>query len=164
MALHLRRWHRLGLILTLIGGIAVFWGVFTRDDELGELVHYRQTTECRVAERRGLPADKCYREVEARREALQRQRAGEAALVTAGAIAAGWIAAFLSVAAYRWVMAGSGGPAPTLPSQAPSAPPASPPPAPAAPPPDETARPTPIDRRTRRRERVEPRLESRPER
>ena len=54
--MRLRRWHRLRIVLTIIGGIGLFYYVFTRDDELGEDIFFRQTNECRVAERRGLPA------------------------------------------------------------------------------------------------------------
>lgn len=159
--MRLRRWHRLGIVLTLIGGIGLFWVVFTRDDELGELMHYRQVTECRVAERRGLPAEKCFREVEARRAALLRDKAGQAGLVTAAAIVAAWGAAFASLGLYRWIMAGTAPPVPAAP----------PPPAETAGAADTPAAPAPTpdakagrDRRRRRRERVEPRLESRPER
>ena len=155
----LRRWHRLGLILTLVGGIAVFWGVFTRDDELSDLVHYRQTTECRVAERRGLPADKCYREVEARRAALLRQRAGEAALATAAAIVGAWVAAFLALGAYRWIMAGA-------PAAGPATPPTAtvPAPEPSAPSGGEAPGTPQAPASRHRRARIEPRLESRSER
>ena len=48
-AMRLRRWHRLGIILTIIGGIGLLYYVFTRDDELGEDIFFRQTNECRVA-------------------------------------------------------------------------------------------------------------------
>src|SRR5262245_53033577 len=105
--MRLRRWHRLGIILTLIGGIGLFYYVFTRDDELGEDIFYRQTNECRVAERRGLPADKCYREVERQRAKVMREKGQEAAIVTAGAIVLAWVAAFISIGLYRWVMAGA---------------------------------------------------------
>jgi hypothetical protein len=105
--MRLRRWHRLGIILTLIGGIGLFYYVFTRDDELGEDIYFRQTNECRVAERRGLPADKCYREVERQRAKVVREKSQEAAIVTAGAIVLAWVAAFLSIGLYRWVMAGA---------------------------------------------------------
>jgi hypothetical protein len=106
-AMRLRRWHRLGIILTLIGGIGLFYYVFTRDDELGEDIYYRQTNECRVAERRGLPADKCYREVERQRAKVIREKWEEAAIVTAAAIVLAWLAAFMSIGLYRWVMAGA---------------------------------------------------------
>jgi hypothetical protein len=105
--MRLRRWHRLGIILTLIGGIGLFYYVFTRDDELGEDIYFRQTNECRVAERRGLPVDKCYREVERQRAKVVREKSQEAAIVTAGAIVLAWVAAFLSIGLYRWVMAGA---------------------------------------------------------
>lgn len=105
--MRLRRWHRLGIILTIIVGIGLFYYVFTRDDELGEDIYYRQTNECRVAERRGLPADKCYREVERQRANAIRARWEEAAIVTAAAIVLAWIAAFVSIGLYRWVMAGA---------------------------------------------------------
>jgi hypothetical protein len=109
-AMRLRRWHRLGIILTIVCGIGLFYYVYTRDDELGADVYYRQTNECRVAERRGLPADKCYREVERERARVVREKTQEAAVVTAGAIAAAWLAAFLSIGLYRWVMAGAPSP------------------------------------------------------
>jgi len=102
-----RRWHRLGIILTIIGGIGLFYYVFTRDDELGEDIYFRQTNECRVAERRGLPAEKCYREVERQRAIVMRQKWQEAAIVTAAAIVLAWVAAFMSIGLYRWVMAGA---------------------------------------------------------
>ena len=105
--MRLRRWHRLGIILTLIGGIGLFYYVFTRDDELGEDIYFRQTNECRVAERRGLPAEKCYREVERQRAIIMRQKWQEAAIVTAAAIVLAWVAAFMSIGLYRWVMAGA---------------------------------------------------------
>src|SRR5262245_10268133 len=105
--MRLRRWHRLGIILTLIGAIGLFYYVFTRDNELGEDIYFRQTNECRVAERRGLPADKCYREVERQRAKVVREKLEEAAIVTAGAIVLAWVAAFVGIALYRWVMAGS---------------------------------------------------------
>lgn len=105
--MRLRRWHRLGIILTILGGIGLFYYVFTRNDELGEDIFYRQTNECRVAERRGLPADKCYREVERQRAQVVRQKWQEAAIVTAGAIVLAWVAAFISIGLYRWVMAGT---------------------------------------------------------
>jgi hypothetical protein len=105
--MRLRRWHRLGIILTIVCGIGLFYYAYTRDNELGEDVYYRQTNECRVAERRGLPADKCYREVERERARVVREKTQEAAVVTAGAIAAAWLAAFVGIALYRWVMAGS---------------------------------------------------------
>jgi hypothetical protein len=105
--MRLRRWHRLGIILTIIGGIGLFYYVFTRGDELGEDIYFRQTNECRVAERRGLPADKCYREVERQRTKVMQEKGQEAAIVTAGAIVLAWVAAFISVGLYRWVMAGT---------------------------------------------------------
>ena len=105
--MRLRRWHRLGIILTLIGGIGLFYYVFTRDDELGEDIYFRQTNECRVAERRGLPAEKCYREVERQRAKVMREKWQEATIVTAAAILLAWVAAFLSIGLYRWVMAGT---------------------------------------------------------
>jgi hypothetical protein len=103
----LRRWHRLGIILTVIGGIALFAFVVTREDGLGPDIVYRQVNECRVAERRGVPAETCYREVERRREKVVREKWETAAAVTAGAIASAWVAAFLSIGLYRWVMAGA---------------------------------------------------------
>jgi len=105
--MRLRRWHRLGIILTLIGGIGLFYYVFTRDDELGEDIYFRQTNECRVAERRGLPAEKCYREVERQRAKVVREKSQEAAIVTAAAIVLAWVAAFMAIGLYRWVMAGA---------------------------------------------------------
>jgi hypothetical protein len=105
--MRLRRWHRLGIILTIIGAIGLFYYAFTRDDELGEDVYFRQTNECRVAERRGLPADKCYREVERQRARVVQEKLQEAAIVTAGGVVLAWLAAFLSIGLYRWVMAGS---------------------------------------------------------
>lgn len=104
--MQLRRWHRLGVILTVIGGIGVFYAVFTRGGELAEDVYYRQTNECRVAERRGLPAEQCYRDVDRDRARVVREKAEEAAAVSAAAIVAAWIAAFVSIGLYRWVMAG----------------------------------------------------------
>ncbi len=79
--MRLRRWHRLGIILTIIGGIGLFYYVFTRVDELREDIFFRQTNECRVAERRELSADKCYREVERQRAKVIRQKSEEAAIV-----------------------------------------------------------------------------------
>jgi hypothetical protein len=105
--MRLRRWHRLGIILTVIGGIGLFYYVFTRDDELGEDIFFRQMNDCRVAERRGLPADNCYRQVERLREKVIRKKWQEAAIVTAGAIVSAWGAAFMSIGLYRWVMAGA---------------------------------------------------------
>jgi hypothetical protein len=105
--MRLRRWHRLGIILTAIGGIGLFSYVVTRDDELGPDIVYRQVNECRVAERRGVPTDNCYREVERRREKVMREKWQAAAVVTAGAVVSAWVAAFLSIGLYRWVMAGA---------------------------------------------------------
>ena len=105
--MRLRRWHRLGIILTIIGGIGLFSYVYTRGDELGEDIYFRQTNECRVAERRGLPVEKCYREVERQREKVMREKGQEAAIVTAGAIVLAWVSAFISIGLYRWVMAGT---------------------------------------------------------
>ncbi len=96
--MRLRRWHRLRIILTIIGGIGLFYYVFTRDDELGEDIFFRQTNECRVAERRG-----CRRQ----RAKVIRPKSEEAAIVTAGAIVSAWVAAFISIGLYRWVMAGT---------------------------------------------------------
>ena len=105
--MRLRRWHRLGIILTIIGAIGVFYCAFTWDDELGEDVYFHQVNECRVAERRGLPADKCYRAVEREHAAVVREKWQQAALVTAAALMSAWLAAFLSIGLYRWVMAGA---------------------------------------------------------
>jgi len=105
--MRLRRWHRLGIILTIVCAIGLFYYVYTRDDELGEDVYYRQTNECRVAERRGLPAEKCYREVERERARVVREKTQQATAVTAGAIVLAWLAAFLGIGLYRWVMAGA---------------------------------------------------------
>jgi hypothetical protein len=102
-----RRWHRLGLILTVVGGIGLFYYAFTRDDELGEDIYFRQKNECRVAERRGLPADNCYREVERQRTKVVREKWETAASVTAGTIILAWLAAFVCIGLYRWVMAGA---------------------------------------------------------
>ena len=96
--MRLRRWHRLRIILTIIGGIGLFYYLFTRDDELGEDIFFRQTNECRVAERRG-----CRRQ----RAKVIRPKSEEAAIVTAGAIVSAWVAAFISIGLYRWVMAGT---------------------------------------------------------
>lgn len=105
--MRLRRWHRLGIILTVIGGIGLFYYVFTRGEELGQDILFRQTNECRVAERRGVPADNCYREVKRQRAKVIRAKLEEAAMVTGGAIALAWVAAFICIGLYRWVMAGS---------------------------------------------------------
>jgi hypothetical protein len=105
--MRLRRWHRLGIILTVIGGLGLFYYAFTRDDELGEDIYYRQVNECRVAERRGLPADNCYREVERQHAKVLREKWREAAIVTAGGVVLAWGAAFVGIGLYRWVMAGA---------------------------------------------------------
>jgi hypothetical protein len=72
----LRRWHRLGIILTIIGGIGLFYAVFMRDGELGEDIYFRQTNECRVAERRGLPGAP-NRRSEANRDGDGKRRSSE---------------------------------------------------------------------------------------
>jgi len=105
--MRLRRWHRLGIILTAIGGIGLFYYSFTRDNELGQDIYFRQVNECRVAERRGLAVDNCYREVERQRAKVVQEKWQTAAFVTAGAIVLAWGAAFASIGLYRWVMAGA---------------------------------------------------------
>jgi len=105
--MRLRRWHRLGIILTIVGGIGLFYGAYTRDDELGQDIYLRQKNECRVAERRGVPADNCYREVERQRAKVIQEKWQTAAVVTAGGIVLAWGAAFVSIGLYRWVMAGA---------------------------------------------------------
>lgn len=103
--MRLRRWHRLGIILTVIGGIGLFYYAYTRDDELGQDIYFRQLNECRVAERRRLPVDNCYREVERQRAIVVREKLETAAIVTAGTIVVGWAVAFVCFGLCRWVMA-----------------------------------------------------------
>jgi hypothetical protein len=105
--MRLRRWHRLGIILTIVGGIGLFSFVYTRDDDLGPDIYLRQINECRVAERRGMPADICYREVERQHAKVVREKWQAAAMVTAAAIVLAWGAAFVSIGLHRWVMAGA---------------------------------------------------------
>jgi hypothetical protein len=105
--MRLRRWHRLGIILTVIGGIGLFYVAYTRDDELGQDIYFRQKNECRVAERRGVPSENCYREVELQRAKVVREIWQAAAVFTAEGIALGWVAAFVCFGLYRWVMAGA---------------------------------------------------------
>ena len=102
--MRLRRWHRLGIVLTLLGGIGVFYYVFTRDDELSAEIYSRQMNECRVAERRGLPVDKCYRSVEQERARVLRDKTLQAAIVTSGVIAAAWLVGFVADRVYRWTV------------------------------------------------------------
>jgi hypothetical protein len=105
--MQLKRWHRLGIILTIAGGIGLFYSVYTRDDELGQDIYFRQKNECRVAERRGVPADNCYRAVETQRAKVIREKWQTAAAITAGGIVLAWGAAFACIGLYRWVMAGA---------------------------------------------------------
>jgi hypothetical protein len=101
-------WPRLTFrhALMVVGALAaagLFYLLFTRDAELRESIYLLQTKECQIAERRGLPAEACFRAVQDEWNKVLRWKSLEAAILTSGALAVGWSVAFLSVRLYRWL-------------------------------------------------------------